>query len=331
MVLHALRRHPPRGRPGQRRDHQRLRRRGALQLPGRPDSPVHQRPAGGHSCRLLCKPGRPARRSAARTTARQPYAANCPASRISFEAGDIVSQVMSFGSPTPVEVAVQGVSLAGRLRLRAEGADPDWPSSRFLARSSIRAGNRLPHPRYHYRPRARRPVRTDHGGRGALRGAGHFLVALHPDPNYWRDPNSGNAFQIQVELPQNRMQSAAEVGNLPVMRDGRSQPRLSDIAVLKPGHHARPDRTLQRPARRQPHGAICTASRWAKLLRGSTAPSRPPARRRKASRVRLRGEIPALEQTHLRTAHRPAPGGAGRSSFCWPRTSSRSAWRCRSC
>ena len=31
-------------------------------------------------------------------------------------------------------------------------------------------------------------------------------------PNYWRDPNSGNAFQIQVELPQNRMQSVEDVG-----------------------------------------------------------------------------------------------------------------------
>jgi hypothetical protein len=30
----------------------------------------------------------------------------------SFEAGDILSQVMSFGSPTPVEVAVQGPNLA---------------------------------------------------------------------------------------------------------------------------------------------------------------------------------------------------------------------------
>jgi hypothetical protein len=34
------------------------------------------------------------------------------------------------------------------------------------------------------------------------------------DPNYWRDPNSGNAFQIQVELPQNRMQSVAAVGEV---------------------------------------------------------------------------------------------------------------------
>jgi len=34
-----------------------------------------------------------------------------PGSQISFEAADIVSQVMSFGSPTPIEVAVQGISL----------------------------------------------------------------------------------------------------------------------------------------------------------------------------------------------------------------------------
>ena len=32
-------------------------------------------------------------------------------STASFEAGDIVSQVMGFGSPTPVEIAVMGVNL----------------------------------------------------------------------------------------------------------------------------------------------------------------------------------------------------------------------------
>src|SRR5262249_10545863 len=35
-----------------------------------------------------------------------------PPCRVSFEAADIVSQVMSFGSPTPIEIAVQGPSLA---------------------------------------------------------------------------------------------------------------------------------------------------------------------------------------------------------------------------
>src|SRR5204863_3081979 len=54
-------------------------------------------------------------------------------------------------------------------------------------------------------------------------------------PNYWRDPNSGNAFQIQVQLPQNRLQEIDELGSVPVMQNGRSEPRLTDIAVLTPG------------------------------------------------------------------------------------------------
>jgi multidrug efflux pump subunit AcrB len=54
-------------------------------------------------------------------------------------------------------------------------------------------------------------------------------------PNYWRDPNSGNAFQIQIELPQNRMQGVDELGDLPVMQNGRSEPRLTDVATLSPG------------------------------------------------------------------------------------------------
>jgi hypothetical protein len=31
------------------------------------------------------------------------------------------------------------------------------------------------------------------------------------EPNYWRDPVSGNAFQIQVEIPPNRMASARDL------------------------------------------------------------------------------------------------------------------------
>src|SRR5262245_16030013 len=54
-------------------------------------------------------------------------------------------------------------------------------------------------------------------------------------PNYWRDPNSGNAVQIQVQLPQNRIQSIDQVGSIPVMQDGRSQPRLTDVAAFKLG------------------------------------------------------------------------------------------------
>jgi hypothetical protein len=49
-------------------------------------------------------------------------------------------------------------------------------------------------------------------------------------PNYWRDPNSDNAFQIQVEMPQNRMQSVDSVGELPIMLDGHRDTELTNRA-----------------------------------------------------------------------------------------------------
>ena len=78
-----------------------------------------------------------------------------PGVRLSFEPADIVSEVMSFGSPTPVEVAVTGPNLADdrafaeKLRERA-GADPVAP------RPPVRPVARLPDGRRRGRPRARR-------------------------------------------------------------------------------------------------------------------------------------------------------------------------------
>ena len=49
-----------------------------------------------------------------------------PGTRISFEAGDIVSQVMSFGSPTPIEVAVMGSNLPDDVGLSRKRSRRNW-------------------------------------------------------------------------------------------------------------------------------------------------------------------------------------------------------------
>jgi multidrug efflux pump subunit AcrB len=43
---------------------------------------------------------------------RKTLVAELPGVRFSFEASDIVSRVMSFGAPTPIEVAVRGTNIA---------------------------------------------------------------------------------------------------------------------------------------------------------------------------------------------------------------------------
>jgi multidrug efflux pump subunit AcrB len=115
-------------------------------------------------------------------------------------------------------------------------------------------------------------------------------------PNYWRDPASGNAFQIQVQLPQNLLQSVDRIGALPVMRDGQAQPQLTDVATLKAGtmpgliERYNGQRVVSLTA--NIHG-LTLGQASPRLNRALAAAGAPP----RGVTVRMRGEIPALEQT----------------------------------
>jgi multidrug efflux pump subunit AcrB len=156
-----------------------------------------------------------------------------PECHVSFEAADIVSQVMSFGSPTPIEIAVQGPSLADDYgyaqRIQSELAKLSFLRDLQFAQE------------YNY-PTLDININRERAGQFGLTMADvvHSIVPATSssrfiEPNYWRDPNSGNAFQIQVQLPRNRVQSVEAIGSLPVMPDGRTEMQLDNIASLKQG------------------------------------------------------------------------------------------------
>jgi multidrug efflux pump subunit AcrB len=115
-------------------------------------------------------------------------------------------------------------------------------------------------------------------------------------PNYWRDPTSGNAFQIQVELPQNRIQSVEQMGSLPVMPDARSEPQLTDIATLKlgtmPGMIERYNGQHVVSLTANVH-ELSLGDAAQKLNQALARAGTPP----KGVSVGMRGEIPTLEQT----------------------------------
>ncbi|HLK22644.1 MAG TPA: efflux RND transporter permease subunit [Bryobacteraceae bacterium] len=181
---------------------------------------------------IALKPDAP-RGEALRERIRDALQRELPACQVSFEAADIVSQVMSFGSPTPVEVAVQGASLADD-QTYARKIQTQLARLSFLRDLQFAQESNYP----------TLDIRIDRERAGqfglTMSDVVHSIVpatssSRFTDPNYWRDPNSGNAFQLQVELPQNRMQSVAAVGSIPVMRPGESQPELDQIAQLKQG------------------------------------------------------------------------------------------------
>ena len=225
---------------------------------------------------------------------RQNLRRELPGTEVSFEAGDIVTQVMSFGSPTPVEVAVQGASLADDYafaqKLRAQMAGLSFLRDLQFAQEQNF-------------PTLDITIDRERAGQFGLTTA-DVVRSVVPatsssrftDPNYWRDPASGNAFQIQVQLPQNRIQSVEQVGNLPVMRDGRAAPQLTDIAGLKtgamPGLIERYNGQHIVSLTANIHG-IALGDAAPKLERALAAAGAPP----RGVTIRMRGEIPPLEQT----------------------------------
>ena len=49
-------------------------------------------------------------------------------------------------------------------------------------------------------------------------------------PNYWRDPASGVAYQVQVEFPQYEVDKPEDIGMVPVVNDQDRKVYLRDVA-----------------------------------------------------------------------------------------------------
>jgi multidrug efflux pump subunit AcrB len=164
---------------------------------------------------------------------RQRLAERMPEVQVSFEPADIVGQVMSFGSPTPIEVAVAGPKLADdrdhAQKIRAALAPV--PGIRDL-----QLGQSLDYPTVAVNVDRERAGLTGVTAQDVARS----LVAATSssrfvEPNYWRDPNSGVAYQVQVEIPPERMNSIEEIENINVARGSESQVLLRNVARVSSG------------------------------------------------------------------------------------------------
>jgi len=146
--------------------------------------------------------------------------------------------VMSFGSPTPVEVVVSGVSLtgpkAGEHRAYADAVYRNLAAVGGLR--DVQFGQPLDYPTVEvkvdrYRAAASK-VTADDVARAVtpFTSSSRFTV-----PNYWRDPASGVGYQVQVEVPQALMRSATDVATVPVHANGGNPLLVRDVADVKEG------------------------------------------------------------------------------------------------
>ncbi|RUL82543.1 efflux RND transporter permease subunit [Tautonia sociabilis] len=158
--------------------------------------------------------------------------AEMPEVRFSFEPADIVSEVMSFGSPTPVEVAVSGSDFAAvrahAEQVRAELAEV--PSLRDLQYAQA-----LDYPTVRVEIDRERAglagVTVEEVARSlvAATSSSRFVV-----PNYWPDPKTGIGYQVQVEIPYQVMDSVEDIETIPIETAAGQPLLLRDVAEV---HH----------------------------------------------------------------------------------------------
>jgi multidrug efflux pump subunit AcrB len=164
---------------------------------------------------------------------RQVLPLRLPGSSFSFEPGDLVSQIMNFGAPTPVEIAIIGPDLSASRAFanRLKNELSEIPTLRDLEYElpldypsvDVKVNRELA---------GQLGVTTAQVARSLSEAT---LSSRFTTPNYWADPRTGIAFQVQVQYPQPRITSLQDVQNIPVMSGPFQHPLIGDLAQVDTG------------------------------------------------------------------------------------------------
>ena len=213
--------------------------------------------------------------------------------RLSFEPSDIVSRVMSFGASTPIEVAVSGPNLTKT----REMADKLLASlGKVGSLRDLQINQPLDY------PSIKVDVDREKAGMMGLSVkdiAQAFVPATSTSryiyKNLWADPKSGVTYFVEVEVPEQRMDSVEEIRNIPVAQHGKDQILMRNVAKVRKGTIlGEYDRyNLQRTLYITANIAGEDLGRVAKSVRKAVADAGSPPR---GVTVSVRGQVSTMEQ-----------------------------------
>ena len=154
-----------------------------------------------------------------------------PEAKFSFDPGDLISQILSFGSSSLAEVTVTGpqyadvASYAERVRQKLatvpELRDLEYEEPQHYPTVDIKVNRAMA---------GQLGTTADAVGSAVVSAtASSRFVA----PSYWRDPRSGVSYQVQVQVPQPKMTSLGDIGNIPVGSTTGAQPLVNQLAELR--------------------------------------------------------------------------------------------------
>lgn len=149
-----------------------------------------------------------------------------------FQPADIVSQILNFGSPAPIDVQIVGNNLSGNAAIASELAEK---MRNVPGAADVRVHQLFNQPRFTVAVDRTKSQLTGLTERDV---ANSVLVALSGSaqtaPNFWLNPKNGVSYAIATQSPQFRIDSLDALRTLPVTAAGSSRPQLlENISELK--------------------------------------------------------------------------------------------------
>ncbi len=150
-----------------------------------------------------------------------------------FLPSDMVTQILNFGLPAPIDVQVLGPNLDGN----REFADRLLQRIKFIPGiSDLRIQQPFNQPKLYINIDRTKSQLVGYSARDV---AGNILVALsgsfQTSPTFWLNPKSGVSYNIATESPQYQMDSLQDLRNIPISGNGAPSQILSSLASIKRG------------------------------------------------------------------------------------------------
>ncbi len=151
-----------------------------------------------------------------------------------FEPGDIVSEVMSFGSPTPIEIVVASPNI------------PDAIRHADLVRAEMLKNPHLRDVQFHESlvyPSVEIAIDREKAGLSGVTAqqVGNAAIVATSSSrfialNYWQNPKTGFDYQVEVLVPTQQMTSSDQVATLPIERVTNAvNLMVRDVAAINEG------------------------------------------------------------------------------------------------
>ncbi|RXK85843.1 efflux RND transporter permease subunit [Filimonas effusa] len=155
-----------------------------------------------------------------------------PEMQLSFEPIELTDKILSQGSPTPVEIRFSG-------RDKKQSEDYALRLVKKLKEISylrdVQVGQSTKYPTLNIEVDRTRAAQLGVDMSDVSRSIiASTSSSRFTEKNVWVDEKAGYSYSVQVQVPENKMNSELEISEIPLLKNA-SRPVLGDVATIKPG------------------------------------------------------------------------------------------------